>query len=46
MLTDMESGKLKRCYDNAHEEPIYRLIILNENNFATGIFDKFFTINF
>lgn len=43
MLTDMESGKLKGCYENAHEEPIYCLTIINENNFVTGIFHRYFS---
>jgi WD repeat-containing protein 55 len=36
MITDCETGKLKRFWDDAHEEPVYSMHILNENMFATG----------
>lgn len=36
MATDVETAKLKRCYEDAHEEPVYRLITLDENKIATG----------
>uniref|UniRef100_A0A336KI46 WD repeat-containing protein 55 homolog n=1 Tax=Culicoides sonorensis TaxID=179676 RepID=A0A336KI46_CULSO len=36
MITDTETGKLKRFWDNAHPEPVYSLTVLDENMFATG----------
>lgn len=36
MLTDIETGKLKRFYDNAHDTALYKLYVLDENIFATG----------
>lgn len=36
MITDFETGKLKRFWDNAHEEPVYKLSVIDENLFATG----------
>lgn len=36
MLTDVESGKLIRFYDDAHECPIYCVYVIQENLFATG----------
>ncbi|XP_043466099.1 WD repeat-containing protein 55 homolog [Leptopilina heterotoma] len=36
MLMDIESGKLTRLYEEAHEFPIYSLTIINDNTFATG----------
>lgn len=36
MITDFETGKLKRFWENAHEEPVYKLSVINENLFATG----------
>ncbi|XP_033216117.1 WD repeat-containing protein 55 homolog [Belonocnema kinseyi] len=36
MLMDVESEKLTRLYDEAHECPIFTLTIINENTFATG----------
>jgi WD40 repeat protein len=36
MLSDVESGKLVRFYDEAHEVPIYCLLVIDENLFATG----------
>lgn len=36
MITDAETGKLKRFWDNAHNEPVYSLAVLDENLFATG----------
>lgn len=36
VLTDVNTGKMIRFYDNAHEAPIYTLHTVNENVFATG----------
>ncbi|XP_044266489.1 WD repeat-containing protein 55 homolog [Tribolium madens] len=36
MISDVESGKLSRFYDKAHEAPIYCLLVVDENLFATG----------
>lgn len=36
MMTDFETGKLKRFWDNAHEEPIYTMTVLDENLLASG----------
>ncbi|XP_077292681.1 WD repeat-containing protein 55 homolog isoform X2 [Arctopsyche grandis] len=36
MLTDTNTGKLKRFYEDAHEVPIYCLTILNNFTFVTG----------
>lgn len=36
MLTDVETGKLKKFYDNAHNSAIYTLYVVDENLFATG----------
>lgn len=46
MATDVESGKLKRCYENAHEEPVYRLVNLDNNKIVTGIALTFFMLGF
>ncbi|XP_048511074.1 WD repeat-containing protein 55 homolog isoform X2 [Athalia rosae] len=36
MLTDVETEKLCRLYENSHEEPIYTMTVIDENQFATG----------
>ena len=36
MITDFETGKLKRFWDKAHDEPVYTLTVIDENLFATG----------
>lgn len=36
MVADVESGKLKRCYENAHDEPVYSLKCLDSTKFVTG----------
>lgn len=36
MATDVETGKLKKCYENAHDEPVYRLLCLDQNKIVTG----------
>ncbi|XP_017789147.1 PREDICTED: WD repeat-containing protein 55 homolog [Habropoda laboriosa] len=36
MLTDIQTEKLIRFYENAHEEPIYTMTVIGENMFATG----------
>ncbi|XP_029664389.1 WD repeat-containing protein 55 homolog [Formica exsecta] len=35
-ITDVETEKLTRLYEKAHEQPIYTMTIINENVFATG----------
>lgn len=36
MLSDVESTKLIRFYEDAHDDPIYCLSVLDKNLFATG----------
>lgn len=36
MVTDMETGKLKRFWDAAHEDPIYTLTVIDENLIVSG----------
>ncbi|XP_012279837.1 WD repeat-containing protein 55 homolog [Orussus abietinus] len=36
ILTDLETEKLTRIYENAHEHPVYTMYVINENVFATG----------
>ncbi|XP_076230809.1 WD repeat-containing protein 55 homolog [Calliopsis andreniformis] len=36
MLTDVQTEKLIRLFENAHEEPIYTLTTIGEHMFATG----------
>lgn len=36
MLSDVETGKLRQFYENAHENPIYSLYVINDHLFATG----------
>lgn len=36
MLTDTETGKLKRFWDAAHTEPVYSMAIIDSNMLATG----------
>ncbi|XP_033201409.1 WD repeat-containing protein 55 homolog [Bombus vancouverensis nearcticus] len=36
MLTDLETEKLIRLYENAHEKPIYTMTVIGEHMFATG----------
>ncbi|CAH2066617.1 unnamed protein product, partial [Iphiclides podalirius] len=36
IVTDIETGKLKQCYENAHEEAIYSLLCLGNDKFVTG----------
>ncbi|XP_052756896.1 WD repeat-containing protein 55 homolog [Galleria mellonella] len=36
MATDVETGKLKQCYENAHEEPVYSLKCLDNGKIVTG----------
>lgn len=36
MISDVESGKLVRFFDNAHPVAIYRVVVVNENLIATG----------
>lgn len=37
MMSDITTGKLKRFYDYAHESPIYKMHVICENLFATGM---------
>ena len=39
MLSDVNTGKLQRFYENAHEAAIYRMNIIDEYLFATGYED-------
>lgn len=36
MVSDAETGKLVRFYENAHEAALYCLTVLDEHLFATG----------
>lgn len=36
LLTDVETGKFKRCYEHAHEQPVSKMNVFDENLFATG----------
>lgn len=36
MLSDVESGKLVRFYEGAHDAPINSILVIDENFFATG----------
>ncbi|XP_018578500.1 WD repeat-containing protein 55 homolog [Anoplophora glabripennis] len=36
MISDVNSGKLERFYENCHEVPVYCLTIIDENMFSTG----------
>lgn len=36
MITDVETSKLQRFWDEAHEEPVYSMLVIDENLFATG----------
>lgn len=36
MVTDFETGKLKRFWDKAHDEPIYTITVVDENLVASG----------
>lgn len=36
MVTDFETGKLKRFWEKAHDEPIYTITVLDENLVASG----------
>ncbi|XP_076302953.1 WD repeat-containing protein 55 homolog [Lasioglossum baleicum] len=36
MLTDVETEKLKRLYENAHEQPVHTMTVIGEHTFATG----------
>lgn len=40
MMSDITTGKLKRFYDNAHESPIYKMHVVDENLFATGTLSR------
>lgn len=36
LLTDLETGKFKRSYEQAHEQPVCKMNVFDENLFATG----------
>ncbi|CAG4944885.1 unnamed protein product [Colias eurytheme] len=36
IATDVETGKLKQCFENAHDEPVYKLLSLDNNKIVTG----------
>lgn len=36
MITDVETSKLKRFLDDAHTDPVYSMLVMDENLFATG----------
>lgn len=36
MVKDVETGKLKRFWDDAHDEPVYTMSMITEHTFATG----------
>ncbi|XP_033321061.1 WD repeat-containing protein 55 homolog [Megalopta genalis] len=36
MLTDVETGKLIRLYENAHNAPVYTMTVIGEHMLATG----------
>lgn len=36
LLTDVQTGKFKRSYDKAHEQPVCKMNVFDENLFATG----------
>ncbi|XP_072936508.1 WD repeat-containing protein 55 homolog [Epargyreus clarus] len=36
VATDVQTGKLKQCYNDAHEEPVYTLVSLDDNKIVTG----------
>ncbi|XP_063838863.1 WD repeat-containing protein 55 homolog isoform X2 [Ostrinia nubilalis] len=36
VATDVETGKMKRCYENAHDDPVYSMISLGGEKIVTG----------
>lgn len=36
MISDCNTGKLKQFYDNAHDNPLYCLLVMDENLLASG----------
>uniref|UniRef100_A0A1B6E1Q1 WD repeat-containing protein 55 homolog n=1 Tax=Clastoptera arizonana TaxID=38151 RepID=A0A1B6E1Q1_9HEMI len=36
IITDVETTKLNKCFDDAHEDPLYCLLEVNENVIASG----------
>lgn len=36
LLTDVQTGKFVRCYEQAHEQPVSRMNVFDDNLFATG----------
>lgn len=39
MLSDVETGKFKRIYDAAHDQPVSKMNIFSETGFATGLYN-------
>lgn len=39
LLSDVQTGKFKQCYEQAHEQPISKMLVFDENLFATGWFN-------
>lgn len=37
-LTDLNTGKFKRLYEQAHQQPVSTMSVLDENLFATGLY--------
>lgn len=36
LLTDVQTGKFQRCYEQAHEQPVSQMNVFDEHLFATG----------
>lgn len=36
LMTNVETGKFIRCFDQAHEQPVSKMNVFDENLFATG----------
>lgn len=36
ILSDVQTAQMTRVYDDAHEVPVYRMAVIDENMFATG----------
>lgn len=46
LLTDIETGKYQRMYEQAHEVPVCKLNVFSETGFATGgLRDGFFNVS-
>lgn len=42
LLSDVETGKFKRIYDAAHDQPVSKMNVFSETGFATGLL-KFYS---